>query len=190
MELFRAAERLGGYELELVGGTQPLLVGFKRQGDRGVHQGADAPAEHGSVDECLSSAVRNDEPRNNNWTEPFTEIVEQSKYCKSRGSDAWSGRVREARAHDGPVCVANSPSTTATGARFAKLASALLVVRITTSGGTESSSAIDMCQAAAGLRHEYSLCPTSPPINWPPKPPIAKQVSTIALRSRLRPRSA
>ena len=58
MELFRAAERLGGHELELVRGTQPPLIGFKRERDRRVHQGADAPAEHGSVDEGPPATIR------------------------------------------------------------------------------------------------------------------------------------
>ena len=58
MELLRAAERLGGHELELVGGTEPPLVGFERERDRSVHQGADAPAEHGSVGKGFFSAVR------------------------------------------------------------------------------------------------------------------------------------
>ena len=79
MELFRAAERLGGHELELVRGTQPPLVGFKRERDRRVHQGADAPAEHGSVDEGLFSAVRFHEPRNNNRPKAFSQIVEEGE---------------------------------------------------------------------------------------------------------------
>ena len=79
MEVSGAAERLGGHELELVRGTQPPLVGFKRQGDRRVHQGPDAPAEHGSVDEGSFSAVRLHEPRNNNWPEAFAEVVEEGE---------------------------------------------------------------------------------------------------------------
>ena len=79
MELSRAAERLGGHELELVRGTQTSLVGFKRERDRRVHQGADAPAEHGSVDKGPSSAVYSYEPRNNNWTESFAEVVEEGE---------------------------------------------------------------------------------------------------------------
>ena len=80
VELSHSAERLGGHELELVGGTQPTLVGFERQGDRRVHQGPNAPAEHGSIDKGPLSAVRLHEPRNNNWAKSFSEVVKQSKH--------------------------------------------------------------------------------------------------------------
>ena len=66
VELSHSAERLGGHELELVGGTESPLVGFKRQGDRRIHQGPNAPAEHGSVDEGPPATIRSHQSCNNN----------------------------------------------------------------------------------------------------------------------------
>ena len=100
MEVSGAAERLGGHELELVRGTQPPLVGFKRERDRRVHQGADAPAKNGRKYEGPPATIRSHQSCNNNRPEAFSEIVKQSKYCKGRGSGARSRRVREAGADD------------------------------------------------------------------------------------------
>ena len=100
MELSRAAERLGGHELELVRGTELSLIRFQCERDRRVDQGADAPAKNGRKYEGPPATIRSHQSCNNNRPEAFSEIVKQSKYCKGRGSGARSRRVREAGADD------------------------------------------------------------------------------------------
>ena len=91
---------------------------------------------------------------NDNRPEAFSQVVEQSKDGKRRGSGAGSGRVSQTSAHDGPGLRGEQSEHKPDRRQTRKARVAPTCREHEHQGRYRQSSAMDMCHAAAGLRQE------------------------------------